>query len=122
MLEEDPIPCDVQSASIQCALNAKLSQGRVWVLDQKTQCHHVQWFHRLQTSCTAPLSRAWRRTGGPGTATCVREKGMTPRSLIILELNNMCPPATPIGAYVVRWKLFVYIVQIWITLTLGQNS
>lgn len=98
MLEEDPIPCDVQSASIQCALNAKLSQCRVWILDQKAQCHHVQWFHRLQTSCTAPLSRAWRRTGGPGTTTCVRERGMTSRSLIIPELNVLDPPATPIRA------------------------
>lgn len=57
MLEKDPIPCDVQSASIQRALNAKLSQCRVWILDQQAQGHHVQWFHRLQTGCTTPLSR-----------------------------------------------------------------
>lgn len=47
MLEEDPIPGDVQSAPIQCALNAELSQCGVWVLDKQTQGHHVQWLHRL---------------------------------------------------------------------------
>lgn len=118
VLEEDTIPCDVQSASIQSALNAKLSQGRVWVLDQQAQSHHVQWFHRFHTGCSDPLSRAWRRTRGPGTATCVGEKGMTFRSLIIPELGDMGPPATPVSTYVERWELFAYTVQIWINFTL----
>lgn len=47
MLEEDPVPCDVQSASIQCALNAELTQCGVWVLHEQTQGHYVQWLHGL---------------------------------------------------------------------------
>lgn len=86
MLKENPIPCDVQSTSIQRAFDAELSQCRVWVLDKQTQGHHVQRLHRLQACCTASLPRAWRRTGGPGTATCASENGVTPRPLTVMTL------------------------------------
>lgn len=75
MLEENSIPCDVQSTAIQRALDAELSQRGVWVLDQHTQGHHIQWLHRLQARCMAPVPWAWGRTGGPGTATCAGRKG-----------------------------------------------
>lgn len=75
MLEENPISCDVQSTSIQRALDVELSQRGVWVLNQHTQGHHVQWLHRLQAGYTTTLPWARGRTGGPGTATCAGRKG-----------------------------------------------
>lgn len=75
MLEENPVSRDVQSASVQRAFNAELSQCGVWVLDEQTQRHHVQWLHGRQAHCAAPLPWARGRTGGPGTATCARRKG-----------------------------------------------
>lgn len=86
MLEEDPVPCDVQSASIQCALNAELTQCGVWVLHEQTQGHYVQWLHGLQACSTAHLPRTRGRTGGPGTATCGGEKGMIPRLLMVITV------------------------------------
>lgn len=47
MLERGPRSGDVQSTPVQCALDAELSQCRVWVLDKQTQGHHVQWLHGL---------------------------------------------------------------------------
>lgn len=84
VLKENPIPCDVQSTSIQRAFDAELSQCGVWVLDKQTQGHRVQRLHRLQACCTAPFPRAQGRTGGPGTATCAGEKGVTPRLLTVI--------------------------------------
>lgn len=86
MLKEDPVPRDVQSTAVQRALDAELSQCRVWVLDKQTQRHHVQRLHRLLDCCTAPLPRAWGRTRGPGTATCAGENGVTPRPLMVISL------------------------------------